>query len=104
MESLVLRPRKATEIVDASVEVYRRNPIHFLLLAAIVRVPWLIVQIVFVAGRETELQALMTSVLVGVGTVISYFLMSGLIAQMASELYLGNETDAFRTLSQVRGR
>jgi hypothetical protein len=104
MESLALRPRKATEIVDAAIEVYRRNPIHFLLLAAIVRVPWLIVQIVFVAGRETEIQAFFTSLLIAVGAVISYFLMSGLIAQMASELYLGRETDAFRTLSQVKGR
>lgn len=104
MESLALRPRKATEIVDAAIEVYRRNPIHFLLLAAIVRVPWLIVQIIFVAGRETEVAAFITSMLIGVGTLVSYFVMSAMIAQMASDLYLGHETDAFQTLSKVKGR
>ena len=43
MDTIALRPRKASEIIDAAIEVYRRNPIHFLLLAAMVRVPWLIV-------------------------------------------------------------
>lgn len=101
MESVALRPRKATEIVDAAIEVYRRNPIHFLLLAAIVRVPWLIVQIVLVGGRENDAEALMTSVMIGAGGLVSYFLTAGLVVHMASELYLGRETDSFETIRSV---
>lgn len=101
MESLALRPRKATEIVDAAIEVYRRNPIHFLLLAAIVRVPWLIVQIVLLAGREGDAEAVFTSLLIGAGGMVSYFLTAGLVVHMASELYLGRETDSFETIRRV---
>ena len=101
MQSIVLRPRKATEIVDAAIEVYRRNPIHFLLLTSVVHVPWLIVQIMFAAGRN-ETEVLSMSILVSAGTLVTYFLMSGLIVHLASELYLGRETDAFETLRRIR--
>lgn len=100
MDSITLRPRKATEIVDAAIEVYRRNPIHFVLLTAVVHVPWLIVQILFVAGRN-EAEALSMSILISAGTLVTYFIMSGLIVSMASELYLGRETDAFETLRRT---
>jgi hypothetical protein len=101
MNSLALRPRKATEIIDAAIEVYRRNPVHFMLLAAIVRVPWLIIQIVFVGDRDTELAALTTSAVIGLGTLISTLLMSGFVVHMASELYLGRQADAFDTMRRT---
>jgi hypothetical protein len=104
MESLALRPRKATEIIDASIEVYRRNPIHFLLLAAIVRVPWLIVQIIYLAPHEGEVESIPASLLISAGTLLTTFLMSGFIVHMASELYLGRETDAFATIREVLPR
>jgi hypothetical protein len=104
MESLALRPRKATEIIDAAIEVYRRNPIHFLLLAAIVRVPWLIVQIIFVPAQDGDIEALIPAMLISAGSAITTFLMGGFIVHMASELYLGRETDAFDTIRKVLPR
>lgn len=104
MEAIALRPRKATEIVDAAIEVYRRNPIHFLLLAAMVRVPWLIVQILYLAPREGDPDAIVTSLLIGAGTLVTTFLMAGFVVYMASELYLGRETDAFDTIRKVAPR
>jgi hypothetical protein len=104
MDPIALRPRKATEIVDAAVEVYRRNPIHFLLLAAIIRVPWLIVQIVYLAPREGDADAIVMSLMISVGTMLTTFLMSGFIVHMASELYLGRETDAFETIRRIAPR
>lgn len=102
MESLVLRPRKATEIVDAAIEVYRRNPVHFMLLAAIVQVPWTLLQIVFVAGQEmASMEMMVRSMLIAFGGWISYLLVGGLVVDMASELYLGREADAFSTLRRV---
>ena len=104
MDPIALRPRKATEIIDAAIEVYRRNPIHFLLLAAIVRVPWLIVQIVVLAPREGDADAIFTSLMISLGTALTTFLMSGFVVHMASELYLGRETDAFDTIRRVAPR
>jgi hypothetical protein len=104
MEAIALRPRKATEIIDAAVEVYRRNPVHFLLLAAIVRVPWLIVQIIFLAPREGDPDAIVTSLLISLGTLVTTFLMEGFIVYMSAELYLGRETDAFETFRAVGPR
>jgi hypothetical protein len=104
MDPIVLRPRKATEIIDAAIEVYRRNPIHFLLLAAIVRVPWLIVQIIYLAPHEGDPDAIITSIVISMGTLFTTFFMQGFVVYMASELYLGRDTDAFDTMKKVAPR
>ena len=100
MESIALRPRKATEIVDAAIEVYRRNPVHFMLLTAMVHAPWLILQLVLV-GNAPPTAAIGTSILISIGTAASNFLMSAVVVQMASDLYLGRETDAFESIRRV---
>ena len=104
MDPIAFRPRKATEIIDAAIEVYRRNPIHFLLLAAIVRVPWLIVQIIYLVPREGDPDAIITSGLISMGTLVTTFFMQGFIVYMASELYLGRDTDALDTMRKVGPR
>jgi hypothetical protein len=104
MDPIALRPRKATEIIDAAVEVYRRNPIHFLLLAALVRVPWLIVQIFYMPRGEPSGEAISTAIMISFGTMLTTFFMAGFIVHMASELYLGHETDAFATIRAVAPR
>jgi hypothetical protein len=104
MESIALRPRKATEIVDAAIEVYRRNPVHFMLLTAMVHAPWLILQLVLLGNTQPATLAvgdITTSILISLGTVVSLFLMSAVVVQMASELYLGRETDAFEAIRRV---
>ena len=100
METIVLRPRKATEIVDAAIEVYRRNPIHFMLLTTLVHAPWLILQLILL-GNASPTAEVMTSALISLGTIVSYFLMSAVVVQMASDLYLGIETDAFIAIRRV---
>ena len=104
MDPIALRPRKATEIIDAAIEVYRRNPIHFLLLAAIVRIPWLIVQIVYLAPREGDPEGIIISLWITLGTLLTTLLMGGFVVHMASELYLGRDTDAFETIRRVAPR
>src|SRR4051812_19818172 len=100
MESIQLRPRKPTEIVDAAIEVYRRNPLNFILLTSIVQVPWLILQILIV-GDSKDAAAVFSSLLISLGARVCYFIMSGLIVYMASELYLGREIDAFETIRRM---
>lgn len=105
MDPIALRPRKATEIVDAAIEVYRRNPIHFLLVAAIIRVPWLIVQIIVIAPIQNDLAAvLVPSILIGLGTLFTTLLMAGWVVQLASDIYLGEQGDAFASLRKMAHR
>ena len=105
MDPIALRPRKATEIIDASVEVYRRNPIPFLVVAAIIRVPWLIAQIVVLAPIQDDINAVIVpSMLIGLGNMLTTFIMAGWVVQVASEVYLGHHTDAFESLRRIMGR
>ena len=100
MDPIALRPRKATEIVDAAIEVYRRNPVHFMLLTTLVHAPWLILQLVLIGNAPPTAQ-IATSLLISLGTIVSYFLMTAVVVQMASDLYLGRETDAFIAFRRV---
>ena len=105
MDPIALRPRKATEIIDAAIEVYRRNPIHFLLVAAVIRVPWLIVQIIWIAPIQDDVMAMIgPSMVIGLGTLFTTLLMAGWIVQLASDIYLGEQTDAFVSLRKITGR
>src|SRR5690349_17687985 len=105
MDPIALRPRKATEIIDAAVEVYRRNPIHFLVVAAIVRVPWLIAQIIFIAPVQDDLNAMLVpGMLIGLGNLLTTLIMAGWVVQIASAVYLGRQTDAFESLREIAGR
>jgi len=105
MDPIALHPRKATEIIDAAIEVYRRNPIHFLLVAAVVRVPWLIIQIIVLAPIQDDIgKFLIPSMLIGLGTMFTTFIMAGWVVQIASDIYLGHPTDAFESLRRISGR
>jgi len=44
---LTLRSRSATELVDAAFQVFRKAPVHFIVAAAVVYVPWLVIQLAF---------------------------------------------------------
>jgi hypothetical protein len=101
MIPIVLRPRKATEIVDAAIEVYRRNPTHFMLVAAAVQVPWLIMQVIFFGNTTPGIDQLGTSLIIALGTLVSQQLMAAVVVQMASDLYLGRETDALTAVQRV---
>jgi len=101
MLPIVLRPRKATEIVDAAIEVYRRNPTHFMLVAAAVQVPWLILQVILLGNSTPTIDQLGTSMLIGIGTLVSQQFMTAVIVQMASDIYLGRGTDALAALQRV---
>lgn len=103
MDPIGLRPRKATEIVDAAIEVYRRNPLHFMLLTTLVHAPWLILQIILL-GDAPATSNLGTQLMISAGSFVSYFFMAAIVVQMASDLYLGRETDAFDAIRRVGSR
>ena len=47
MTDLVLRPRSATELIDAAFQVYRRAPVPFMVAMALIYVPWLAIRLIF---------------------------------------------------------
>src|ERR1051325_2677972 len=100
MDPLVLRPRKAMEIVDAAIEVYRRNPTHFMLVTAAVQVPWLVLQLVLL-GNAPPTDRLGTTLLLSLGTLISQLFTTAIVVQLASDIYLGRETDAFVSVQRI---
>lgn len=99
MNELDLRPRSATEIVDAAFQLYRRGPTQLILAAAIVYVPWLIIRLVFDLGVSDDLPSLSTGVWLFAGVIVVYSIVGGVVSVLASDAYLGRPLDtgaAFR--------
>ena len=88
------------EIVDAAVEVYRRNPTHFMLVTAAVQVPWLVLQLVLL-GNAPPTDRIGTTLLLSLGTLISQLFTTAIVVQLASDIYLGHETDAFVSVQRI---
>jgi ABC-type antimicrobial peptide transport system permease subunit len=100
MNELDLRPRSATEIVDAAFQLYRRAPLQLILAAAIVYVPWLILRLVFDLGVSDQLPSLATLLWIFAGTMVVYSMVGGVVSLLASDVYLGRPLDvaaAFRS-------
>lgn len=103
-----LRARSATEIVDAAFQLYRRDPLTYLLLAAICYGPLLVMQL-FVVGPGTTLEeqiAAMTSgfsLFLMFGYWVSLSLLSATIVRLASEDYLGRRYEPSMAVRDALG-
>ena len=96
---LPLRPRSASEIVDAALQLYRRDPLNYLLLSALCYAPVLALQLIIFgpATRIDQQLSRLTSGFVGLmflGYWVSLSLMSAVIVRLASEDYLGRRIEA----------
>lgn len=112
MADLALRPRSATEIVDAAFQLYRRNAAPMILVTAIAYVPSLVLGL-FLVTAGTTLQGAMTSAvaadfgLVVVGwliTLVTFTMMSGVLTRVGSEMLLGREPDLAEAIRTTVGR
>ena len=103
MADLGLRPRSATELVDAAFQVYRRAPLQFMVALAVVYVPWLVLQLVF--GVELDPNAFpstSTILTILVGGVAIYAIAGGVITALARDVYLDlpvSVPEAFRAVA-----
>ena len=102
MTDLALRPRSSTELVDAAFQVFRRSPVQFIVAAALVYVPWLVIQLTFdleiTGDRIPGLDVLGINFLAGVAV---YVILGGVITLMARDVYFDHPPDvgaAFRTV------
>ena len=92
--TLPLRPRSASEIVDAAFQLYRRDPLTYLLISAICYAPILVMQlVVFGPGMDVNEQlSSLTGGMIGLmilGYWVSVSLMSAVMIRLSAQDYLG---------------
>ena len=111
MSDLVLRPRSATELLDAAFQVYRRAPMQFMVGVAAVYVPWLVIRLVLDVNItpptpsnptiSVELNQLIALAAVGMGI---FALAGGVTTVLASDVYLDRPVDVAAAFAQVLRR
>lgn len=105
MSDLRLRARSVTEIVDAAFQLYKRDPLEYILVAAVAYAPVIIVQLVFLrsvrvlAGPNATLWT--TSLIVGILSLFVYALMTAVLSRFASDVYLGKPASLRAVLRDV---
>ena len=94
MASTALRPRSATEIVDAAFQILRAHYGQFVMCAALAFLPWLIIQLVFIGDPQQLADANpWVAVVALLGLWMTFALMSAVIVSCASQAYLGDAVD-----------
>jgi hypothetical protein len=94
MTSVALRPRSASEIVDAAFQILRAHYAQFVMCSALAYLPWLVVQLVIASdpGMVTRANVWVGAAL-GFGIWLVFALMSAVIIVCASQAYLGDPVD-----------
>jgi hypothetical protein len=110
MSDLVLRPRSATELIDAAFQVYRRAPVPFIVAMALVYVPWLAIRLLLqIEIPQTPDQFTPTMfrdlMIFAAAGIVIYGLAGGVVSLIARAVYLDEPIDvpdAFRqTLTRI---
>jgi len=103
MPELALRPRSATELVDAAFQVYRRAPLQFMVALAAVYVPWLVIRLALDINIDpTNIPTPSTLITIAVVGVAIYAVAGGAISVVARDVYLDlpiSVPDAFRVVA-----
>ena len=98
MSDLRLRARSVTEIVDAAFQLYKRDALEYVLMAAIPYAPLIVAQLIFFRGAQfgTAAQIATASttgqVVVFSVSVLAYTLMTGVLSRFSSDVYLERPT------------
>ena len=94
MASTALRPRSATELVDAAFQILRAHYGQFVMCSALAFMPWLIIQLVFLGDPQQLANANPWVAIVALlGLWMTFALMSAVIVSCASQAYLGDAVD-----------
>jgi hypothetical protein len=106
MSDLVLRPRSATELIDAAFQVYRRAPVPFMVAMALIYVPWLAIRLIFqlnVPETPDQITANLMRVLLATGaaSIVIYGLAGGAAAVLTRAVYLDEPIDVAAAFRQT---
>lgn len=109
MSDLRLRARSVTEIVDAAFQLYKRDAVEYVLVAAVAYAPSIIAQLFFVrgltglgGGRATLFgPAWFIASILG---IFAYSLMSAVLSAFSSDIYLDRPTGLAEVVRRVLPR
>lgn len=96
MPDIALRPRSATEIVDAAFQLYRSDPIPFITAMALIYVPWLVLSAatgLTIAVTETPTENPRAMALFLLGSAVAYLLATSITTVLANDAYFGRGVD-----------
>ncbi|HEY2065461.1 MAG TPA: glycerophosphoryl diester phosphodiesterase membrane domain-containing protein [Gemmatimonadaceae bacterium] len=103
MPAPALRPRSATEIVDAAFQILRAHYAQFVMCSALAYIPFLILRLAVIGdpmrflGRADPLQAqnglYASTIIASLAGWLTFTLMSAVLLVCASDAYLGEEVD-----------
>src|SRR5256885_12769556 len=91
MSDLRLRARSVTEIVDAGFQLYKRDVVEYVLVAALAYAPWVVAQLLLLRGltlTSPQITGGSTSAVFGLVGLIAYALMSAVLSRFSSDVYL----------------
>ncbi|MGH7500360.1 MAG: hypothetical protein ACREL7_01250 [Longimicrobiales bacterium] len=106
MTSLELRPRLATEIVDAAFQLYRRHFAELVSLSALAFVPYIVVQLLLTGGDPVEptvAGAMTASVVLVFGWVIGSIMEAAVVVGVSNS-YLHGKPDVPEALRRTFAR
>lgn len=105
MSDLSLRQRSSTELVDATFQVYRKDPLPFILAGAVVYVPWLLIRLIFGFGLGDPGENLGQLFASAAGIVVVYSIAASATSILTRDVYFNRSADfagAFRaTLPRI---
>jgi hypothetical protein len=103
MADLHLRARSATELVDAAVQLYRRDALKYILLTALAYAPWVVLQLIVLgmAGAAPTSTTMPLVMLSYVGMFIGFAVMSAALSRVAASAYLGEHREIDEALREV---
>lgn len=93
MSDLALRQRSSTELVDATFQLYRKDPLPFILTGAVVYVPWLLIRLAFGIGIGEVAPTLGQSFAMAIGVLIVLSVTSGAMSLLARDVYFNRTAD-----------
>jgi hypothetical protein len=113
MSAPALRPRSATELVDAAFQILRSHYGQLVVCSAIAYVPMLLLRL-FVIGDTTRFLSgdpsassramLASTVWTMIGSLVTYSLMSAVLVVLTSQAYLGEPVDVGSAVRRVMPR
>lgn len=108
MSDLSLRPRSATELIDAAFRLYRQHFVEFATVSAVVYLPTFVLSVMMgrlsPAVERMEPDATMAFMGVLLAMACWYAIMEGALTIATSERYLGREIDAGRVIRTALAR
>ena len=102
---LLLRPRSVSELVDAAFALYRRHSLQYILVAALANAPLLILQLLLPdANPFSPVWSVGPRLFVAAASLVTFSIMSAVVVRLGSQVYLGEEPDLARTVTDVLPR